>query len=304
MNPGSSEPVPQLRADCLRRSFRMASRKIEVLRGISLDIFNGEAIFLCGASGAGKTTLLYTLAGLERPESGQVFFEGQALYSGGERFRTELRNRKIGFVFQGYFLLPELTALENVLLPSMIGGTRKPDAAEIVAGKGRPRATGSIISRRNSPAASSSASPSPARSSTIRPSFSPTSRPAISTPERARPSSICFLRSCAKSGKRWWWSPTIRVWHGAGIAAWKCATACSTERRAGSTPASAASDFQDEDLHRRRFYSPKPTRRSPCSTTACFTATAFSRASAFTMAGSSSSTSTWTGFWIRPARSA
>ena len=136
MNPDLAEAAPpQLRATGLRRSFRLASRKIEVLRGISLDIHNGEAIFLCGASGAGKTTLLYTLAGLERPESGQVFFEGQSLYTGSERFRTELRNRRIGFVFQGYFLLPELTAIENVMLPSIIRGTREPELAEALLAK-------------------------------------------------------------------------------------------------------------------------------------------------------------------------
>ena len=69
----------QLIARDLRRSFRIGSRRIEVLRGISLEVEQGEAVFLCGASGAGKTTLLYTLAGLERPESGTVEFEGRRL---------------------------------------------------------------------------------------------------------------------------------------------------------------------------------------------------------------------------------
>ena len=92
-----------------------------MLRGVSLEVQNGESIFLCGASGAGKTTLLYTLAGLERPESGEVEFEGQKLYRNGESALARLRNEKMGFVFQGYFLLPELTALENVMLPGMIG---------------------------------------------------------------------------------------------------------------------------------------------------------------------------------------
>ena len=82
---------------------------------------HGESVFLCGASGAGKTTLLYTLAGLERPESGEVEFEGQKLYRSGESALAKLRNQKMGFVFQGYVLLPELTALENVMLPGMIG---------------------------------------------------------------------------------------------------------------------------------------------------------------------------------------
>src|SRR4030088_3803206 len=100
----------------------MGSRRIEVLRGISLEIERGEKIFVCGASGAGKTTLLYTLAGLERPESGTVEFDGRKLYSGRSSAQARIRNEKMGFVFQGYFLLPELTALENGLLPGMIGG--------------------------------------------------------------------------------------------------------------------------------------------------------------------------------------
>jgi putative ABC transport system ATP-binding protein/lipoprotein-releasing system ATP-binding protein len=121
---------PQIIARDLRRSFQLGSRKIEVLRGISTEIRKGEAVFLCGASGAGKTTLLYTLAGLETPESGTVEFEGTMLYQGGETVQARIRNERIGFVFQGYFLLPELTALENVLLPSMIGGKVKREAAE------------------------------------------------------------------------------------------------------------------------------------------------------------------------------
>jgi putative ABC transport system ATP-binding protein/lipoprotein-releasing system ATP-binding protein len=114
----------------LRRSFQLGPRKIEVLRGISTEIARGEAVFLCGASGAGKTTLLYTLAGLERPESGTVTFEGEDFYARGEGAAARIRNTRIGFVFQGYFLLPELTALENVSLPSLIGGGVNREAAE------------------------------------------------------------------------------------------------------------------------------------------------------------------------------
>jgi putative ABC transport system ATP-binding protein/lipoprotein-releasing system ATP-binding protein len=121
---------PHLVARELRRSFRLGSRTIEVLRGISVDIRKGEAIFLCGASGAGKTTLLYTLAGLERPEAGSVRFEGRELYTGSQSADARHRNERMGFVFQGYFLLPELTALENVLLPKMIGGRPVKAAAE------------------------------------------------------------------------------------------------------------------------------------------------------------------------------
>ena len=121
---------PQLIAHDLFQSFRMGSRRIEVLRGISIEVAPGEIIFICGASGAGKTTLLYTLAGLERPESGTVEFEGRNLYNGSSAAQARFRNKKMGFVFQGYFLLPELTALENVSLPGMIGRTSTKNAAE------------------------------------------------------------------------------------------------------------------------------------------------------------------------------
>src|SRR6187431_3060677 len=122
--------APQLVARDLRRSFRMGPRRIEVLRGISMEVQRSEAVFLVGASGAGKTTLLYTLAGLERPEAGTVEFEGERLYTGSAASQAQRRNRKMGFVFQGYFLLPELTALENVMLPGMIRGKRDRAAGE------------------------------------------------------------------------------------------------------------------------------------------------------------------------------
>ena len=123
-------PEPQLIARDLFQSFKMGARLIEVLRGISIDVAHGEIIFICGASGAGKTTLLYTLAGLERPESGSIEFEGRNLYNGSSASQARFRNKKMGFVFQGYFLLPELTALENVSLPGMIGRASSKKAAE------------------------------------------------------------------------------------------------------------------------------------------------------------------------------
>ncbi len=120
----------QLSARDIRRSFRIGSRKVEVLRGINLDVQAGEALFLCGVSGAGKTTLLYTLAGLERPEAGEVVFEGHKLYSRGSAEDARIRNTRMGFIFQSYFLLPELTALENALLPSLIRHRQREDRAK------------------------------------------------------------------------------------------------------------------------------------------------------------------------------
>ncbi len=120
---------PQIIAKEVYRSFKIGSRKIEVLRGISLEIHRGEAVFFCGASGAGKTTLLYTLGGLERPESGEVFFEGRKLYRNGSSVDARVRNERMGFVFQSYFLLSELTAVENVLVPSLIQNKQRLDLA-------------------------------------------------------------------------------------------------------------------------------------------------------------------------------
>ena len=125
--------TPRLSARGLQRSFRIGGNRIQVLRGIDLDLAPGESVFLCGASGAGKTTLLYTIAGLETPEAGTVEFEGRSLYGLSGNALARLRNERMGFVFQSYFLLPELTALENVLLPSMIGGkNRKSRAMELL----------------------------------------------------------------------------------------------------------------------------------------------------------------------------
>ena len=106
----------------LHRSYRVGNKSIEVLRGIDLCVHRGERLFLCGPSGAGKTTLLYTLAGLERPERGSVHIAGADLYALGRREQARFRNTIIGYVFQNYHLLPELSALENVAIPGAIAG--------------------------------------------------------------------------------------------------------------------------------------------------------------------------------------
>lgn len=125
----SDTVTPHLEARDLTRSFQIGRNRIEVLREVSLSVRHAESVFLCGASGAGKTTLLYTLAGLETPERGSVHFENHSLYSLSSDRLSALRNARMGFVFQAYFLLPELTALENVLLPALIGKIERRDAA-------------------------------------------------------------------------------------------------------------------------------------------------------------------------------
>jgi len=113
----------------VHRGYRIGKKSIEVLHGIDLRIHRGERVFLCGPSGAGKTTLLYTLAGLERPERGSVHIHGKDLYAMDRRQQAVFRNREIGYVFQNYHLLPELTALENVAVPGAIAGKDSSAAA-------------------------------------------------------------------------------------------------------------------------------------------------------------------------------
>ncbi len=119
----------------LHRSYRIGKKSIEVLHGIDLSIEAGERVFLCGPSGAGKTTLLYTLAGLERPQEGSVGIDETDLYSLSPRRQSSFRNRNIGYIFQNFLLLPELTALENVMVPGAIGGADTREQALAALGR-------------------------------------------------------------------------------------------------------------------------------------------------------------------------
>jgi len=93
---------------------------LHVLKGVDLTIDAGEVVAIAGPSGAGKSTLLHILGGLDDPKEGRVIFKGQDLYGLSDIKRAQTRNIDMGFVFQSYHLLPELTALENVILPAMI----------------------------------------------------------------------------------------------------------------------------------------------------------------------------------------
>lgn len=119
----------RLQAIDIHQSYRSGERHLEVLKGLTVEAGSGERLFLCGPSGAGKTTLLYVLAGLEAPKSGKVLLDDRSIYDLNREQRALMRSRTSGFVFQRYFLLPELTAFENVLSPSMISGQPKPDRA-------------------------------------------------------------------------------------------------------------------------------------------------------------------------------
>lgn len=111
-----------VRVDQVFRSFRMPEAPpVEVLRGVSLHVAAGEAVAVTGPSGSGKTTLLQLIGAMDRPDSGEVRVNGRELGGLDEACRGAFRNREVGFVFQSHCLLPQLTALENVLVPAWAG---------------------------------------------------------------------------------------------------------------------------------------------------------------------------------------
>ncbi len=127
-----SDAAPKLlvTARALHKSYVMGKRTLEVLRGIDLDVYRGEFLALRGASGAGKSTLLHLLGGLDLPNSGDVHFDGTNLRSLSSSALAKWRNRRVGFVFQSYHLLPELSALENVALPARLARVDVTEAAK------------------------------------------------------------------------------------------------------------------------------------------------------------------------------
>jgi lipoprotein-releasing system ATP-binding protein len=126
-----------IRTEELKKSYGASNKNVEVLKGISLTINRGETVAIVGASGVGKSTFLNLLGGLDRPTSGEVYYEGKPVFKHDDRKLAAFRNSTIGFVFQFHHLLPEFTALENVVLPALIGGATFNEAAE--------RATGLLV---------------------------------------------------------------------------------------------------------------------------------------------------------------
>jgi lipoprotein-releasing system ATP-binding protein len=114
-----TEPAVLL-CDQVRKEFRDADRRLEVLRGVDLRVGTGETLAIVGASGSGKTTLLQILGGLDRPTSGTVRIAGEDIAILSEAQRGRLRNRALGFVYQFHHLLPEFSALENVAMPLLV----------------------------------------------------------------------------------------------------------------------------------------------------------------------------------------
>ena len=114
------DAVPVLSAVNLHKTYRKHALKVRVLNGLDLDVSGGEFVSVVGVSGSGKSTLLHLLGTLDRPDKGQIHLDGQRIDDLPARERDEHRNQTFGFIFQFYHLLPELTTLENVLVPRMI----------------------------------------------------------------------------------------------------------------------------------------------------------------------------------------
>ncbi len=111
---------PFIHIQKVNKTFSTGGREVQVLKGISLEIQQGEFVAIIGASGAGKSTLLYIMGLLDRPTTGTVLVGGQDIFALTEQEQANFRNRRIGFVFQFHHLLPEFTALENVCMPALI----------------------------------------------------------------------------------------------------------------------------------------------------------------------------------------
>jgi lipoprotein-releasing system ATP-binding protein len=109
----------------VHKSYHDGERELKVLRGVDLDVRRGEAVAIVGMSGSGKSTMLHLLGGLDRPDKGEILFEGKPLAA----LRAhEYRNREVGFVFQFHHLLPEFTAVENAMMPALMAGRARPAA--------------------------------------------------------------------------------------------------------------------------------------------------------------------------------
>jgi lipoprotein-releasing system ATP-binding protein len=111
---------PFIRIEGLSKTYLMGEKRLEVLRGIELEIAEGELVALTGPSGAGKSTFLHLLGTLDVPTRGRVLFDGEDVFERGEEGLASFRNQTVGFVFQSHHLLPEFSALENAMMPALI----------------------------------------------------------------------------------------------------------------------------------------------------------------------------------------
>jgi len=119
-----------IEAKGISRGFRQGPKRVQVLENVSLQVPAGTSMAIVGASGAGKSTLLHILGGLDKPDEGDVFVDGKSMWKMSERERSDLRNARMGFIYQFHHLLPEFTAMENVAMPLLIRGESTTEAAK------------------------------------------------------------------------------------------------------------------------------------------------------------------------------
>ena len=161
--------MPVISVRNLVKTYTVGEVIVRALRGADLDVEPGEFVAVTGPSGSGKSTLMHILGCLDRPTSGQYFLDGKDVSRMSKDDLAMVRNRKIGFVFQGFNLLSRTTALDNVELPLLYNGGSEDEARRAAPARHgraqgrRPRRAPPPLSRTSSPAASSSASPSRAR---------------------------------------------------------------------------------------------------------------------------------------------
>ena len=122
-----------IEAKGISRGFRQGSKRVQVLNDVSLKVPGGTSMAIVGASGAGKSTLLHILGGLDKPDEGEVRVDGQSLWDMSDSERSDLRNSRLGFIYQFHHLLPEFTALENVAMPLLIRGEPAPTATRLAS---------------------------------------------------------------------------------------------------------------------------------------------------------------------------
>jgi lipoprotein-releasing system ATP-binding protein len=127
------KPLPHrfLTVRDLCKSFENSETRIDILKGVNLEMDAGQTLAIVGASGIGKSTLLHILGALDRPDSGAYFFDGDDIFVFDQIRLAQFRNDTVGFVFQFHYLLPEFSALENTMMPVLIKGMRKKEAREI-----------------------------------------------------------------------------------------------------------------------------------------------------------------------------
>jgi lipoprotein-releasing system ATP-binding protein len=135
-----------VRIEQLTKTYRTGGEEVRVFEGLSCEIQRGELVALVGESGSGKSTLLHLLGALDTPTNGEVYFDGRKLSAFSEQERAAYRNQKVGYVWQLHYLLPEFSALENVMMPQLVGGREfsqaRVRAREILGEVGLAKMTG------------------------------------------------------------------------------------------------------------------------------------------------------------------